>query len=208
MPNGHTNGHANGHSNGNGNGNGTASSAPCPPTRPQPSDAPQRRARPLGPHLGRRLRRPGADRRDLDRRRSDQRRRRAQPSSTPAETGAAAPPPTPRAERPAEPIALEALTPGAVAGSATIAPAAEGEGYVLRLEGLPQPDGYYRLWAYDSLIESAPVAGLAAGSGSVAFELPADAGDYESLDLSVEAGPGDSIHSGQSLFRISLADID
>ena len=107
-----------------------------------------------------------------------------------------------------EPVALEALTPGAVAGAATIAPAADGEGYVLRLEGLPRADGYYRLWAYDSLIESVPVAGLAAGSGSVAFELPADAGDYESLDLSVETGPGDSIHSGTSLFRIPLADID
>ena len=108
---------------------------------------------------------------------------------------------------PAEPIALEALTPGAVAGSATVAPAAGGEGYVLRLEGLPQ-GGYYRLWAYDSLIESAPVAGVAAGSGSVAFELPADAGDYESLDLSAEDGPGDQIHSGQSLFRLALSDID
>jgi len=130
-------------------------------------------------------------------------------SSSPAEAGEAttAGGAASQGGAPAEPFAFDALTP-AVAGAATIAPATDGEGYVLRLEGLPQPDGYYRLWAYDSLIESVPVAGLAAGNGSVAFELPADAGDYESLDLSVEEGPGDSIHSGQSLFRISLADID
>ena len=128
----------------------------------------------------------------------------------PAETGEATPgggAANQGAAAPAEPLALEALTPGAVTGSATIAPAPGGEGYVLRLEGLPQ-DGYYRLWAYDSLIDSVPVAGVASGSGSVTFDLPAGADGYESLDLSAEDGPGDEIHSGTSLFRISLADID
>ena len=136
------------------------------------------------------------------------------PSNTSAETreapsgSGAAPGGAANPAAPAEPVAFEALTPGAVAGAVTIAPAADGERYVLRLDGLPQSGGYYRLWLYDSLIESAPVAGLASGSGSVAFELPADAGGYENLDLSVESGPGDTIHSGQSIFRVSLADID
>ena len=109
---------------------------------------------------------------------------------------------------PAEPVQLEALTPGAVAGGASIAPAADGEGLVLRLSGMPDPDGYYRLWLYDSLIESAPVAGIASGSGAVRFELPADAADFESLDLSVEDSPADSTHSGSSVFRIPLSAID
>ena len=214
--NGHSNGHAaatvhgraaqNGHSTANGNGNGVVATVPARATQPS---APRRESTRSGRVWAVAfvvLALIGAASIAVALTSGDD----EPAASSTAGEGDVAPAAAPanQGEPAAAPVSLEALTPGAVAGAATVAPAADGERYVLRLQGLPQPDGYYRLWAYDSLIESAPVAGLAAGSGSVTFELPADASDYENLDLSVEDGPGDSIHSGQSLFRISLADID
>jgi hypothetical protein len=210
--NGHANGHSNGHARVHANGNGVVATVPSSAPRSRPT-AP--RARPTAPDRSRRawgiafvllalagivsivIALTGGDE-DGDTNSS------ANAPSVPAANGGS----DSQGGAAAAPVQLEALTPGAVAGGATIAPAANGEGLVLRLEGMPDPDGYYRLWLYDSLIESAPVAGIAAGSGVVRFELPADAADFAYLDLSLEDSAADTTHSGRSVFRIPLSDID
>lgn len=117
-------------------------------------------------------------------------------------TGEDRPPPAPEPEP--EGIVLRPL-PGTGLGAARVAITPAGEGrYEVRLRGLSDAGGYYRLWLYDSLIESLPVAGAAGGDASFSFELPSGAESYGSLDLSRESARGDRIHSGQSLFRVPL----
>jgi hypothetical protein len=89
-------------------------------------------------------------------------------------------------------------TPGHVTARAT-----ERNGRVtLTVAGLAP--GTYEAWAYNAVIDAAPLASFHGPAATVRFTLPADAGRYRYLDVSREgdASPGPS---GQDVLRVPLA---
>lgn len=73
-----------------------------------------------------------------------------------------------------------------------------------RLRGLPNPNGRYELWLYDSRRHSARLGHLDGGTGRIRARVSRHAGRYRFLDLSREPKPFDARHSRQSLFRTRL----
>jgi hypothetical protein len=72
------------------------------------------------------------------------------------------------------------------------------------LQGLPNPNGRYELWLYNSRRRSARLGHLGPGTGVIRARLPRRARRYRFLDLSREPKPFDARHSNQSLFRTRL----
>jgi hypothetical protein len=73
----------------------------------------------------------------------------------------------------------------------------------LQLTGLPRPRGTYRLWLYNSVLDSRPLADASA-AGTFLGPLPRINKQFRYLDVSVQP-PGSRFHSGESVLRGALA---
>ena len=89
--------------------------------------------------------------------------------------------------------------------SATVSGSGNDRTVTVALKGLPQPNGVYELWLYNTLIGAEPLGIAKSGNATVTARLPADADRFRYLDLSRESGPNDRIHSGISIRRTALA---
>ena len=76
----------------------------------------------------------------------------------------------------------------------------------IALDGLPEPDGEYRGWLYDSVVDSRTLGRSRSGDGVISAKLPEDWQRYGFIDLSVQE-PGSVAHSGRSVARIAIADL-
>lgn len=81
------------------------------------------------------------------------------------------------------------------------------EGATITLRGLPKPDGAYQVWLYDSVVDAKSLGTITDGSGRLEVKLPADARQYEFLDISLEPADGNPNHSGDSILRAPLRDV-
>lgn len=73
----------------------------------------------------------------------------------------------------------------------------------LQLTGLPRARGTYRLWLYNSVLDSRALAD-ASPAGKFVGPLPRSSRHFRYLDVSVQ-DPGSRFHSGQSVLRATLA---
>ena len=81
------------------------------------------------------------------------------------------------------------------------------EGAIVTLRGLPDPDGAYEVWLYDSIVKAQSLGALEGGSGRIQVRLPADARSYRFLDVSLEAADANPNHSGDSVMRTPLREL-
>jgi hypothetical protein len=92
-------------------------------------------------------------------------------------------------------VRLAAIGSGDATGTATLT----GNRLKLKLRGLPSANGgSYQVWAYNSVIDAKPI-----GTPKSA-KLPADAKDYRYVDVSIEPADGNANHSGRSVLRVPL----
>jgi hypothetical protein len=101
------------------------------------------------------------------------------------------------------PGALSAL-PGGIAGAsgAVHLSGATPPKITLTVSGLPAPaaGAHYEAWLFSSVLDSVPLGTVAAGHSTQTFALPAGAGHYASIDVSLQPAGGVS-HSGDSVLR-------
>lgn len=76
----------------------------------------------------------------------------------------------------------------------------------IKLDGLAAPDGEYRGWLYNSVIDSRTLGRARSGDGLISATLPKGWQDYGFIDLSVQE-PDSIVHSGRSVARIAIADL-
>jgi len=81
------------------------------------------------------------------------------------------------------------------------------EGATITLRGLPDRDGAYEVWLYDSVVRAKSLGTVPSGSGRLEASLPADAGRYRFLDVSLEPADGNPNHSGDSVLRAPLREL-
>ena len=81
----------------------------------------------------------------------------------------------------------------------------DGNNITVELKGMPEPNGAYELWLYNTLIGAHSLGTADSGNATISAQLPADAKDFRYLDLSRESGPDDRVHSGISIRRTALA---
>jgi Anti-sigma-K factor rskA len=105
------------------------------------------------------------------------------------------------------PVAMAPLTGSHTSGSASVQTTGSGNVDV-NVQGLPDPgNGAYRLWVFNSVIDSKPVGALASGSGTIHATLPADASKYRYLDVTRESSPTDDTYSGEVVLRVPLSKV-
>jgi hypothetical protein len=101
---------------------------------------------------------------------------------------------------------LEPL-PGAGRGSVEVRLEVGGT-IVAGLDGLPAPGrDVYKLWLYNSILDSKGLGTTGSASGSIEARLPANADRYRFLDLTMQPRKRTSPHNGRSLFRAPLSQI-
>ena len=76
----------------------------------------------------------------------------------------------------------------------------------IKLTGLAAPEGEYRGWLYNSVIDSRTLGRARSGDGVISATLPEGWQDYGFIDLSVQE-PESIAHSGRSVARIAIADL-
>lgn len=76
----------------------------------------------------------------------------------------------------------------------------------LALEGFAAPEGEYRAWLYNSVIDSVPLGSTGEGDGTIGARLPDGWQSFSFVDVSIQ-GKGDEAHSGRSVVRIATADL-
>jgi hypothetical protein len=89
-------------------------------------------------------------------------------------------------------------------GSGRLTAARDGR-FVITLRGLPNPDGTYQAWLYNSVVDAIPLGTFREGSGRLPLRLPARAGRYRFLDVSLEPADSNRNHSGDTVLRAPLA---
>jgi anti-sigma-K factor RskA len=92
-------------------------------------------------------------------------------------------------------------------GTATLA--GSGDRATVKLRGLPpsEPGQFYELWllnTVDDMVALGSFSVPASGALDVTVPLPADAGRFGALDLSLEPDDGDPAHSTTSVLRAPL----
>jgi Anti-sigma-K factor rskA, C-terminal len=92
---------------------------------------------------------------------------------------------------------------GGAPGSGRLSVAGDGK-LVVSLRGLPEPDGSYQAWLYNSVADAVQLGTFRAGSGRLAVRLPARAARYRFVDVSLEPADSNRNHSGQSIMRTRL----
>ena len=117
------------------------------------------------------------------------------PAAAPDKPADAEPKPSPRATR------LEAIGGSGARGTASL----DGDRLKLKLRGLPAPQGgAYEVWLYDSVIDAKSLATSEDQKVDLDAKLPANAADYEFVDVSFEPADGNPNHSGESVLRVPL----
>ena len=122
--------------------------------------------------------------------------------------GQAQEPPDPGGEEPAAPAEMVPLAGAEAAGGAmaTLSDSSSRPQLELALEGFPDPDGEYRAWLYNSVIDSVPLGSTEAGDGAIRARLPDGWEDFSFVDVSIQQD-GSEAHSGRSVARVATADL-
>ncbi len=128
-------------------------------------------------------------------------------TSTPASTS-----PQPTASHPGESTSAReggavAMAPlaGAIPTGGATARITGKDSLEVNVEGLPSPGtGAYRLWLFNSVLDSTPIGSLRSGSGAIATTLPGNAAKYRYLDLTREQSPTDRLYSGIVILRLPV----
>ena len=82
------------------------------------------------------------------------------------------------------------------------------EGATITIRGLPNPaPGSYQVWLYNSIVDAKSLGTFPEGSGKLEVQLPDDASNYRSLDVSRESDDANTNHSGASVMRAPLGDL-
>ena len=81
------------------------------------------------------------------------------------------------------------------------------EGATVTLRGLPNPDGTYQVWLYDSIVDAQSLGTIESGSGRLEVRLPPDARSYRFIDVSNEPADENPNHSGASVLRAPLREL-
>ena len=76
----------------------------------------------------------------------------------------------------------------------------------ITLNGLAAPDGEYRGWLYNSVIDSRTLGRARTGDGVISATLPEGWQDFGFIDLSIQR-PQSTAHSGRSVARIAVGDL-
>ncbi len=91
-------------------------------------------------------------------------------------------------------------------GEGTVA--VSDESVTITINGLPNPaPGSYEVWLYNSVVDAKSLGTFPRGSGKLEVQLPPDASNYRSLDVSREPDDSNSNHSGASVMRAPLDDL-
>src|SRR5215208_3672067 len=81
-------------------------------------------------------------------------------------------------------------------------------GATITIRGLPNPaPGSYQVWLYNSIVDAKSLGTFPEGSGKLEVQLPDDASNYRSLDVSRESDDANTNHSGASVMRAPLDDL-
>jgi hypothetical protein len=100
-----------------------------------------------------------------------------------------------------EPLKPLALRVPDASGSVTVSGAGTARKLNLTYRGLPRVGGqHYEVWLYNTIIDSRPLGRIASGSGRLSLTLPADAGTYHQIDVSLQTA-GYHYDSGESVLR-------
>ena len=100
--------------------------------------------------------------------------------------------------------ALAALGGGKGSGQVSVT----DEGATITIRGLPDPDpGTYQVWLYDNLVDAQSLGTFSKGSGQLEVKLPPDARQYRYLDVSHEPPDANPNHSGDSVLRARLNEL-
>ena len=81
------------------------------------------------------------------------------------------------------------------------------EGVTIVVRDLPDPEGAYQVWLYDSIVQAKSLGTITDGGGRVETTLPPDASRYRFLDVSLEPADENPNHSGDSVLRAPLRDL-
>ena len=129
-------------------------------------------------------------------------------SSAPAASGPGTnPSSSTQAAPPAQPVALAPLAGSSSTADAT-AQLTGPNSLAVQVNGLPSPGkGAYRLWLFNSVIDSRPIGALTSGSGAIDATLPANASKYRYLDLTREGSPTDNRYSGLVILRVPVRSV-
>ncbi len=96
---------------------------------------------------------------------------------------------------------FEAIGAGDARGTARLS----GDRLTLKLRGLADPNGgSYEVWLYDSIIDAKSLGASQGTKIDLDAKLPANARDFEYVDVSLEPADGNPNHSGQSVLRIPV----
>jgi hypothetical protein len=101
------------------------------------------------------------------------------------------------------PVTMDPLPGMPDRGTATVS--VQGKTLTVELKGMPEPNGVYELWLFNTIIGAQPLGSADSGNAKITAELPSDAGDFRYLDLSREEDADDTVHSGISIRRTELA---
>jgi hypothetical protein len=128
-------------------------------------------------------------------------------SSAPVASGAGTSPPSTSSGGQSPPVALAPLDGSSSKADAT-AELTGANSLAVQVNGLPSPGkGAYRLWLFNSVIDSKPIGALTSGSGAIDVTLPVDASGYRYLDLTREGSPTDNRYSGLVVLRAPVRSV-
>lgn len=101
-------------------------------------------------------------------------------------------------------VPLRAVGGGDGGGRVGVAP--DGR-VVISVRDLPPADGGYQAWLYNSVVDATALGTLDNPNARLTVRLPAEAGEYRSIDVSREPADGNANHSGESVLRAPLAEL-
>lgn len=104
-------------------------------------------------------------------------------------------------DRPTGPLELTALPDAPAGAGASVV--VDGDRVTISLDGLPDTEGDYEAWLFNSVLDSRPLGSTDGGSGTIEARLPDSTDSFEYLDISVQPDSG-ALHSGQSVLRIPV----
>ncbi len=132
-------------------------------------------------------------------------------TTEPTETTATTDTRTTDTTEPAQPPAkkLEPLAGGSGEGSATARLTGASEPRLeLDVKDLPDPaGGEYGVWLFSTVADAKRLDSQSSGTFEARLDLPADAADYEFLDISLEPRDGNPNPSGETVLRVPVDEL-